>query len=82
MIFDTRASCTAMPSSVGEGYELIEGERAGGEHGGATEGMNAVDKGRRVIRVLNEKWKAMRISHRVMENLKYPQREEKDLRLI
>ena len=70
MIFDTSAACTAMPSSLGEGYEIIQDELAGGEHGGVTEGKNAVDKGRRVIRTLNEKWKAMRISHRVMDNLK------------
>ena len=57
MIFDTSASGTVMPSSISEGFGLAEYERAGG---------------RRAVRVLNDKWKAMYINHRAVNGLKQP----------
>ena len=72
MIFDSGASCTAMPAKIGEGYSIREDQYTGSEYGGAMEGVVAKDKGTRKINVFNSKWTRMPMRHRVVENMKTP----------
>ena len=73
MIFDSGAGCTAMPASVGEGYKIVQDEWTGEQYGGAMEGMKASDEGHRVIiNIIDNQWKEMPMSHRVVEKMRHP----------
>ncbi len=72
MIFDSGASCTAMPAEVGEGYPIIQDQWAGEKYGGMMEGMKAADEGRRTINFIDEHWKDQKITHRVVEKMQHP----------
>ena len=72
MIFDSGAGCTAMPASVGEGYPIAQDSWVGEQYGGAMEGMRAADEGRRTINILDEHWKPMKMTHRVVEKMRHP----------